>query len=265
MLASAPSSPRPTTSTRPTRPPRIHGALIRVDIDAGQLQRQRPPRRPARRRPATLAAIDAAWRRAARAHRRAPSARPRCAGAAPVARRRGHRRSWRARPRVPENGILVADSTQPAYVAHHSLAGPLAARVHRARRLRHARPGAADGDRSAARRAEPPVVALAGDGGRCSRSRSSRAPPTSGCPIALVIWQNDGYGEMRDSMDRIGAPRLGTEVSARDFVQLAEGFGCRGVRTDRWTTCRARWPRPSRPTARRSSKCAARAVPLSGV
>ena len=50
-------------------------------------------------------------------------------------------------------------------------------------------------------------------------------------PIALVIWQNDGYGEMRDSMDRIGAPRLGTEISSRDFVKLAEGFGCRGVRT----------------------------------
>jgi thiamine pyrophosphate-dependent acetolactate synthase large subunit-like protein len=36
---------------------------------------------------------------------------------------------------------------------------------------------------------------------------------------------------MRDSMDRIGAPRLGTEISARDFVKLAEGFGCLGVRT----------------------------------
>jgi thiamine pyrophosphate-dependent acetolactate synthase large subunit-like protein len=33
-------------------------------------------------------------------------------------------------------------------------------------------------------------------------------------------------------MDRIAAPRMGTEVSARDFLLLAEGFGCRGVRTD---------------------------------
>ena len=76
-----------------------------------------------------------------------------------------------------------------------------------------------------------PVAALAGDGGALFTIQELASAADLGLPIALVIWQNDGYNEMRDSMDRIGAPRLGTEISSRDFVKLAEGFGCRGVRT----------------------------------
>ena len=76
-----------------------------------------------------------------------------------------------------------------------------------------------------------PVAALAGDGGALFTIQELASAADLGLPIALVIWQNDGYAEMRDSMDRIGAPRLGTEISSRDFVKLAEGFGCRGVRT----------------------------------
>ena len=76
------------------------------------------------------------------------------------------------------------------------------------------------------------MVALAGDGGALFTIPELASAADLGLPIALVIWQNDGYGEMRDSMDRIGAPRMGTEISARDFMLLAEGFGCRGVRTE---------------------------------
>ena len=76
-----------------------------------------------------------------------------------------------------------------------------------------------------------PVAALAGDGGALFTIPELASAADLGLPIALVIWQNDGYNEMRDSMDRIGVPHVGTEISSRDFVRLAEGFGCRGVRT----------------------------------
>ena len=75
------------------------------------------------------------------------------------------------------------------------------------------------------------MAALAGDGGALFTIQELASAADLGLPIALVIWQNDGYGEMRDSMDRIGVPHVGTEISSRDFVKLAEGFGCRGVRT----------------------------------
>jgi benzoylformate decarboxylase len=31
-------------------------------------------------------------------------------------------------------------------------------------------------------------------------------------------------------MDRTGVPPVGTDTSARDFLRLAEGLGCNGVR-----------------------------------
>ena len=133
---------------------------------------------------------------------------------------------------MPENGILVADSTQPAYVAHHSWPGR-APRGYIAPggfgTLGPALPMAIGAQLAAPRR---PVAALAGDGGALFTIQELASAADLGLPIALVIWQNDGYGEMRDSMDRISAPRMGTEVTAHDFVLLAEGFGCRGVRTE---------------------------------
>ncbi|MEO7095153.1 MAG: 5-guanidino-2-oxopentanoate decarboxylase, partial [Polyangiales bacterium] len=213
--------------------PEFSGSLIRVDIDAEQLQSQRSAaiglEGDAR---ATLAAIDAGLATLGREH---------TAGAERAAALRGGR--WWPGAEVhlpflaaldrgmPDDAILVADSTQPAYVAHHSWRG----RTPRAYiapsgfgTLGPALPIAIGAKLAAPDR---PVVALAGDGGALFTIQELAAAADLGLPIAFVIWQNDGYGEMRDSMDRIGAQRLGTEISARDFVKLAEGFGCVGVRT----------------------------------
>ena len=132
---------------------------------------------------------------------------------------------------LPDDGILVADSTQPAYVAHHSWPGR-SPRSYIAPggfgTLGPALPMAIGAQLAAPGR---PVAALAGDGGALFTIPELASAADLGLPIALVIWQNDGYNEMRESMDRIGVPHVGTEISSRDFVRLAEGFGCRGVRT----------------------------------
>jgi thiamine pyrophosphate-dependent acetolactate synthase large subunit-like protein len=213
--------------------PDFSGALIRVDIDADMLHRQRPAtlglQGDAR---ATLAAIDAGL--ASRGHERTGDA-------GRAAELRGGR-LWPGADAhvaflaaleraVPENGIVIADSTQPAYVAHHTWPGR-SPRAYIAPggfgTLGPALPMAIGAQLAAPDR---PVVALAGDGGSLFTIPELASAADLGLPIALVIWQNDGYGEMRDSMDRSGMPRIGTEVSSRDFVKLAEGFGCRGVRT----------------------------------
>jgi thiamine pyrophosphate-dependent acetolactate synthase large subunit-like protein len=215
--------------------PDFAGSLVRVDIDADQLQRQRPAAIGLHGdSAATLAAIDAGL--AARGRERSSE------GERAAALRSG-RRWWPGAEKfmpflaaldrgIPENGILVADSTQPAYVAHHSWPGR-APRGYIAPggfgTLGPALPMAIGAQLAAPRR---PVVALAGDGGALFTIQELSSAADLGLPIALVIWQNDGYGEMRDSMDRISAPRMGTEVTAHDFVLLAEGFGCRGVRTE---------------------------------
>jgi thiamine pyrophosphate-dependent acetolactate synthase large subunit-like protein len=215
--------------------PEFAGSLIRVDIDAGQLQRQRPAAVGLHGdAAATLAAIDAGL---------AARGRERSTVSDAAAALRAGRRWWPGAETfmpflaaldrgIPENGILVADSTQPAYVAHHSWRGR-SPRSYIAPggfgTLGPALPMAIGVQLAAPRR---PVVALAGDGGALFTIPELASAADLGLPIALVIWQNDGYGEMRDSMDRISAPRLGTEVTAHDFVLLAEGFGCRGVRTE---------------------------------
>jgi acetolactate synthase-1/2/3 large subunit len=213
--------------------PRFEGALVRVDIDQAQLQRQRRAEIGLHGdAAATLAAIDAGL---------AARGRERGAGAERAAALRGGR-WWPGAERhlpflealdrgLPRDAILVADSTQPAYVAHHAWRGT-APRAYIAAggfgTLGPALPMAIGAKLAAPDR---PVAALAGDGGALFTIQELASAADLGLPVALVLWQNDGYGEMRDSMDRIGVPRIGTEVSARDFVRLAEGLGCRGVRT----------------------------------
>lgn len=53
-------------------------------------------------------------------------------------------------------------------------------------------------------------------------------------PITFVIFNNGGYGALKSfsaMLDIPGAP--GQDVAGVDFVALAKGFGCAGVRVDR--------------------------------
>ena len=49
-------------------------------------------------------------------------------------------------------------------------------------------------------------------------------------PLPIVIWNNQGYGEIRDAMALDHISPIGTDATATDFVRIAEGFGCHGVR-----------------------------------
>jgi acetolactate synthase I/II/III large subunit len=213
------------------RLPAFRGALIRLDIDEHQLRQQVEPavelHGDAR---ATLAALAAAMDgdRSEDAARR-------------VAELRGGVRWWRGadaftpflaalRTAVPRNAILCADSTQPAYVAHHywpgytphdyiapggfGTLGPAVPMAIGAR--------LASGDR--------PVAALVGDGGSLFTIPELAAAVDAGVPVAIVLWQNHGYGEIRYWMDRTGVAPIGTDTTARDFLRLAEGLGCHAVR-----------------------------------
>ena len=131
---------------------------------------------------------------------------------------------------LPPDRIVAVDSTQPGYTANHV--------------LDVSRPGSwlspigygclgcalpmAIGAKLAA--PDRPVLALAGDGGVLFTIQELATARDLGLPLPLVVWNNAGYGEIRDSMAATGIPPLGTDASAADFVRLAEGFGCRGVR-----------------------------------
>ena len=133
-----------------------------------------------------------------------PTPWPTCAGRPTY--RRSPPAGGGARPRrCPDDRIVAADSTQPAYAANHAHARPAAALVADADRLRLARLCAADGDRRQAGRARAarwrrwPATAAC-----CSRCQELATARDLGLAIPLVVWNNDGYGEIRDSMQRVG-------------------------------------------------------------
>ncbi|ALM52445.1 5-guanidino-2-oxopentanoate decarboxylase [Halomonas huangheensis] len=130
---------------------------------------------------------------------------------------------------LPE-AIIVGDSTGPVY------AGNMIARRNAPRRWFNAATGfgtlgyalpAALG--AAIAQPQSPVVALVGDGGLQFVLGELGTARDLGRPLALVIWNNDGYDEIRRYMSADGVAHLGVNLKAPNFTAVAEGFGCRHI------------------------------------
>ena len=128
---------------------------------------------------------------------------------------------------LPADRIVALDSTQPAYTAHQYLPAARPRSWLAPYGLRDARARAADGGRArSSPRRDRPVLALAGDGGLLFTIAELATAVDLGLSLPVVVWDNRGYGEIRDSFDRAGAPRVGTETTAHDLLAIAAGFGC---------------------------------------
>jgi thiamine pyrophosphate-dependent acetolactate synthase large subunit-like protein len=133
---------------------------------------------------------------------------------------------------LPPDRVIALDSTKLAYTAHHYLAaeqprGWLA--PYGFGTLGAALPMAIGAKLGAPDR---PVVAVAGDGGILFTIAELATAVDLALPIPIVVWDNGGYGEIRDSFDRAGAPRVGTETTARDLCAIGEGFGCSATQAE---------------------------------
>jgi acetolactate synthase-1/2/3 large subunit len=217
------------------------GNLIRIDIDPGQLSRNWP---------ADLAILSdagtalAALNRALGAPVETRSS-PESDGARKVAELcRRVKESWwpecalhkrlmdtiqKALPGV----IIVGDSTQPIYNALHSL------ECSRSRSFFHSATGfgtlgyalpAAVG----AKLAQPdrPVAAVIGDGGIQFTLSELASAVEARVPVVVLLWNNDGYGEIRRCMRTKEIPLIGTQTYTPDFMAIAKGFGCMAERAD---------------------------------
>lgn len=133
---------------------------------------------------------------------------------------------------TPTDAVVVLDSTQLAYTLHQMVVpetptsriatyglGTLGAAVPMAVGAAIAEP-------------ERPVLAIAGDGGVLFSLPELATAVDLGRPFVVVIWDNRGYGEIRDSFDRAGAERIDTEVTAHDHAAIARGFGAHGITVD---------------------------------
>jgi len=77
-----------------------------------------------------------------------------------------------------------------------------------------------------------PVVCLIGDGGLQFVLGELGALKDTGLPVAVVVWCNGGYREIKTSMENAQVSAVGVEFAVPDFVAVAQAYGIAGVRAD---------------------------------
>lgn len=215
--------------------PQPHG-LVRIDIDRDQLQRGLRPEVSLlgeaggvlRALLATMATTTRAGTPAARLSRGAAMAESACdatfAALSPAMQRQiGFLET--IRELLPE-ALLVGDSTQPVYAGNlgFNAASPggwfNSSTGYGA--LGYALPASTGASLAAPER---PVVCLVGDGGLQFSLGELAGPRENNAWMAIVVWNNHGYGEIKTSMLAVDIEPEGVDVQPPDFVPLAAAYG----------------------------------------
>ncbi|MCK9709695.1 5-guanidino-2-oxopentanoate decarboxylase [Pseudomonas syringae] len=214
---------------------RIGGELIRIDIDAGQLTRNHPPSL-AILSDATAAIsallaelpVRAANKASPGAQRTAVVQEQLAEGFSAWAH---YRKLFECVLEVLPEARFVGDSTQTVYSGNHLV------ELDSPRRWFNASTGygtlgyglpAAIG----ARLAEPSraVISLMGDGGIQFTLPELASAVEARVGIIVLLWNNQGYGEIKRYMERRDITPLGVDIHTPDFLTIARGFGCMAER-----------------------------------
>ena len=126
--------------------------------------------------------------------------------------------------------IIAGDSTQPVYYAwlHYETEKP--------RRYFHSASGfgtlgyaipAAIGAKLAM--PDNPVIGLIGDGAAQFTIGEMAAAVEARLPVIFLVWNNNGYGEIKRFMEEGNIPRIGVDIYTPDFIGLGKAFGCHAV------------------------------------
>jgi acetolactate synthase-1/2/3 large subunit len=126
---------------------------------------------------------------------------------------------------LPNNVIVALDSTQLAYSAHwwlpatqpRSWLAPYGLGT-----LGCALPMAIG---AAVAAPDRPVLAVVGDGGWLFTLAEMAVANDLQQRITLLLWDNVGYAQIRESFDDVNATRIGVDVSSHDPTAIARGFG----------------------------------------
>lgn len=213
----------------------ITGKLIRIDIDPLQLVNQLP----------ADVAIFADSRLAAAALNQALS------GAA-GAKRNGEERAASLRQKI-EKGlwpqcrthgrllqtitealpqvVIAGDQTEPIYAANQIYQAPEPRSYFNSSTgygtLGYGLPAAIGAKLGQFHR---PAVCLIGDGGLQFSLPELASAVEAQVPLAVVIWNNTGYGEIKAYMRDRQIPEIGVDIYTPDFITIAQGLGCHAVR-----------------------------------
>jgi acetolactate synthase-1/2/3 large subunit len=234
----------------------LHGQVIRIDIDSGQLQRNAPA--------AVAIHADAGLAMAALSEaladhspksdaecRRVTALRATADAKLPDAYRVHGRLLDRIAVDHPDV-ILVGDSTQPVY------GGNLTYDAGQPRCYFNSSTGygtlgyglpAAVGAKLAC--PDRPVAAIVGDGGLLFTIGELATAVELELALPILVWNNQGYGEIKRYMDERGIPPTGVELYTPDLQAVARGFGClteRPLDLERFATALRRAFAANRPT-----------------
>ncbi|MGV8843959.1 MAG: 5-guanidino-2-oxopentanoate decarboxylase [Pseudomonas sp.] len=217
----------------------IPGTLLRIDIDPDQCVRNYPPRvalvsdaqTAVQALLASLAEQALAERSADWGHVRAATLRSVLEAGWDAATRAQTHFLETVLEVLPE-AVLVGDSTQPVYT------GNLTLNPERPRRwfnsstgygtLGYALPAAIGAwlGGGAERSARGPVVCLIGDGGLQFTLSELASAVEAQTPIIVLLWNNQGYEEIKKYMLNRAIEPVGVDIYTPDFIGLAKAFGC---------------------------------------
>jgi acetolactate synthase-1/2/3 large subunit len=77
-----------------------------------------------------------------------------------------------------------------------------------------------------------PVVVLVGDGGLQFTIGELAAGVEAKTGIIILLWNNEGYGEIKNYMIERQIRPIGVDIYTPDFQVIAKGFGCGAVRVE---------------------------------
>lgn len=72
---------------------------------------------------------------------------------------------------------------------------------------------------------DKPVIAVVGDGGLQFTLPELMTAVDCAIPVIVLIWHNQGHGEIRSYMKSRGLPTIGVDIAAPDYRIMAQGFG----------------------------------------
>ena len=127
--------------------------------------------------------------------------------------------------------VLVGDSTLPTYYAvwQYEPSGPRQY-FHSATgggTLGYAIPAALGAKLG---RPDAPVVALIGDGSAQFTLTELAAGVEAGLSVTIIVWNNQGYSEIKQGMVASEIVPVGVDIPAPDFIAAARAMGCESAR-----------------------------------
>lgn len=208
---------------------RINGTLIRIDCDAQQLQR------PFRAGIAVLAdaqmAISGLCERLEnataldhQAAQRVAEVKQAMIAAMPTSFKGQNALLKLFRDEI-KDVIIVGDSTQPVYSGNHGFEALGTRKWFNSATgfgtLGYGLPAAI----GAMIGSNKPVISLIGDGGIQFTIPELICAVELELPLIVLLWNNQGYGEIRSYMEDRGLPLIGVNIKTPSFEPLAAGFG----------------------------------------